>query len=235
VCACSTVVYSLLSACSACQEGSIREWPVYSQNCTNTSSPDGVYSFTIPPGTAVPNWAYQKVTTSNRFDLVQARNAGEFPENSTSLTNSSSPAVPSANGTSASSSSSPSPTQSAASSNKNHAGAIAGGVVGGIFGVLFIAGLLAYSRFLLKKRRRDRDAPQGVVFPPTSDPESQSREKPSPDPMRSVNASSYGSAPSYLPAPQASSLRKAYNPDDPSTFPPSHPAPEDGSEKRAVY
>ncbi|KAI0297406.1 hypothetical protein BC826DRAFT_1001669 [Russula brevipes] len=36
LCMCNTVMYSLLSACSACQGADLNSWPLYSYNCTTT-------------------------------------------------------------------------------------------------------------------------------------------------------------------------------------------------------
>ncbi|KAJ7581077.1 hypothetical protein C8J56DRAFT_1101718 [Mycena floridula] len=56
-CICSTVYYSLLSLCAACQLKSYSSWSHFSTNCTL------VYLMVdVPPFTAIPNWAYQNVT-----------------------------------------------------------------------------------------------------------------------------------------------------------------------------
>jgi len=79
-CECTTVAYSLLSACGACQgDGLVGNWSDYSQNCTETS-PDGQYNLAIPPGTAVPAWAFQQVEETDLFNLTLAQDVGDKPE-----------------------------------------------------------------------------------------------------------------------------------------------------------
>ncbi|KAI0950181.1 hypothetical protein AcV7_008727 [Taiwanofungus camphoratus] len=52
-CTCSSVAYSLVSACAYCQDGS--KW---TYNCSSSEVVNGQYSHDIPGGTAFPAWAY---------------------------------------------------------------------------------------------------------------------------------------------------------------------------------
>jgi len=124
-CHCSSIFYSLISACGACQDGNWITWQQYLQNCTGPIFLT-VYSGKIPPDTSVPHWAYLNVTaTNNTFDPSVASRAGGREST--------------APGTSGSSSQSISP------------GVIAGAVVGSVLGTLIIVGGILY---LLDQRRK---------------------------------------------------------------------------------
>ncbi|KAG2124405.1 uncharacterized protein EDB93DRAFT_542877 [Suillus bovinus] len=75
-CACSTVTYSMLAACSVCQDTLYLSWSSWCSNCSMISI--GLYPMDIPAGTKVPNWAYLNVTAG--FDPIAALNNGDFPE-----------------------------------------------------------------------------------------------------------------------------------------------------------
>ncbi|KAI0321650.1 hypothetical protein OF83DRAFT_233079 [Amylostereum chailletii] len=116
ICSCSTVTYSLMSACGACQGGSWGTWKDWSLNCTATLS-DGVFPAEfIPSSTKVPHWAFQEVTVSGNWSLETAQGAGDTPEN-TSSTSSSPSCLPSSHPSSPPSSLSPSPSFSPSSSS----------------------------------------------------------------------------------------------------------------------
>ncbi|KAH9005548.1 hypothetical protein EDB86DRAFT_3061759 [Lactarius hatsudake] len=151
LCECNTVVYSLVSACGACQGSS--EWIQWSQwyiNCTTVST-DGTYPNSIPAGTRIPHWAYLTVSISNNFffpfNLIFG--AKDTPEG-TATTVSSSTSVPSAS------------TSSSSSSNKSSSstGAIAGGVVGGVVGATVLVGLIIW----YTRRRRWRTVARPSPF-----------------------------------------------------------------------
>ncbi|KAH9171573.1 hypothetical protein EDB89DRAFT_1090712 [Lactarius sanguifluus] len=145
LCECNTVVYSLVSACGACQGSS--EWIQWSQwyiNCTTVST-DGTYPKSIPAGTRIPYWAYLAVSAADTWNATAAQSAGDTPEG-TATAVSSPTSVPSAS-TSSSSSSSTSSNKSSSST-----GAIAGGVVGGVVGATVLIGLIIW----YTRRRRWR-------------------------------------------------------------------------------
>ncbi|KAF8514088.1 hypothetical protein BU17DRAFT_94777 [Hysterangium stoloniferum] len=130
-CTCSTVVYSLISACGACQGGTIITWSQWSLNCTSSDITLSQYPLTIPQNTSIPSWAYLNVTGTNVWDPSAA-----FADHNSGAADST--AVPSATGI---------PTSTGKKSNP--AGPIAGGVVGGVVGLA----LIAVGVFVLMKRR----------------------------------------------------------------------------------
>ncbi|KAF9075119.1 hypothetical protein BDP27DRAFT_1443570 [Rhodocollybia butyracea] len=133
-CRCSTVFYSVLMACAACQGGAPITWSSYAMSCHTVYVAD--FNETIPPGTAVQHWAYLNVTL-NGFNATTAQLDGDSPE---------SVGVPQAT-----LSSTPSSTSAASTaSSKSNTGAIAGGVVGGI---VFVVLIVAAAFWFLRRRR----------------------------------------------------------------------------------
>jgi len=183
-CQCTTVMYDLLSACAACQVQSVSTWVNYNTLCSSVGT-DGNFPAGIPNGTAVPEWAFQKVVTSNNFNVSQAQlDAASNPPDVTASSSSSS----------TTSSTGASSTSNAAPSHHTNVGAIAGGVVGGVLGLgLIIAAVLF---FLNKRKRTSRRAAPTL-------------------------ASSDMSMRTYDTQQNPPLTGKLYNPDDPSTFPPS--------------
>ncbi|KAF9469205.1 hypothetical protein BDZ94DRAFT_1243948 [Collybia nuda] len=148
-CKCSTVTYSLISACGGCQNRTFTSWANWSLNCPVLYVT--LYPKPIPIGTDVPSWAYLNVTkTNNTFDPVAAHNnAANTPPTSLSAS------LPSNTAHVSSSSTSDRPAKA------SNAGAIAGGVVGGIVGLVIIA-LIIFWFFLRngsswKRRSRAQD------------------------------------------------------------------------------
>ncbi|KAL0959081.1 hypothetical protein HGRIS_014379 [Hohenbuehelia grisea] len=139
VCRCSSVFYSLASACAACQSESWIKWSAYAYaNCSTISV--GWFPTNYPPGIPIPHYAFQNVTITDGWDLNIAL-ADHGPESGASP----SPRV------------SPTPTQT--SSSHPNVGAIAGGVVGGIIGLgIIVAGTI----FFVCRRRRHRDTPPAL-------------------------------------------------------------------------
>ncbi|KIJ57553.1 hypothetical protein HYDPIDRAFT_34996 [Hydnomerulius pinastri MD-312] len=68
-CECNTVLYSLMSACAACQGATHLSWASWTQACNETSSslPMG-----IPPGTAVPAWAFIGIDAGGTWNETAA-------------------------------------------------------------------------------------------------------------------------------------------------------------------
>jgi len=123
-CYCTSVFYSLISACAACQFGTWITWPDYHQNCS-TAIYLTVYPDTIPSDTVVPRWAFLDVTaTNNTFDPAAASRAAAASATAGSKSHSS----------------------------KLSAGGIAGAVVGSVLGALLIAALL-YALYRWRKKR----------------------------------------------------------------------------------
>ncbi|TFK42438.1 hypothetical protein BDQ12DRAFT_274708 [Crucibulum laeve] len=156
-CVCSTVFYSMLSACAACQEKNWLRWSTYKINCTTVYT--GVFAPGIPPGTSVPAYAYDDVTTSDGFNATTALQESNLPEST---------ALPQA--TTSVPTTSPNSTAASASNSKssNHAGAIAGGVIGGVVALAVIAGIAFW---FIRRHRSSRIAPSqayGNVTPMTN-------------------------------------------------------------------
>ncbi|KAH9956714.1 hypothetical protein BC827DRAFT_1385884 [Russula dissimulans] len=81
-CLCTTLVYSLFSACGACQGSAWMKWSQWSYNCSEGLSNE--YPYPIPDGTRVPHWAYLDVITADTWNITAAENAGDSPEDSPS-------------------------------------------------------------------------------------------------------------------------------------------------------
>jgi len=128
-CLCSSVTYSLISACGLCQNRTFETWTNWALNCIQTEIAD--YPKPINQTVVVPLWAYLNITqTNNTFSPQAAQNnqtlaassssqSSSFPSTVSQLTTT--PVVPL-------------PTTSPALTPKkdSNAGAIAGGVVGGL-------------------------------------------------------------------------------------------------------
>ncbi|KAJ7775081.1 hypothetical protein B0H16DRAFT_84941 [Mycena metata] len=145
-CGCSSVFYSLLSACSECQSGQVLTWSAFNAHCTTVYT--GIFVNNIPSGTAVPHWAYQNVTIDDGFNSTVAQMQLNAPE-STANSQATSTSNPDATGA------------PGASSKKSNAGAIAGGVVGGLVG----AAVLLVLAFWFIRRRRRNVAPSNLSQP----------------------------------------------------------------------
>jgi len=194
-CQCTSVFYSLLSGCAACQDRSWLDWTAYTQNCSQVFLT--VYWEPIPADTSVPNWAYLNVSATNGSFSISAAENAVGPESS---------AVASATGSASTSKS----TSGSSHSSKSNAGAIAGGVVGGVVGATLIAALA----FLLYKKGNNGNI-QRIA---NTSAQTGGREVLSSPPPS--NWSTSPAQPMYQPA-----LPKPYNPDDPSTFPPAREQP----------
>jgi len=72
-CLCNSVVYSLISACASCQQGSYLPWSKWTIVCKAVYL--NVLPISIPPETDVPRWAYTlDPETSDSFNVTAARN-----------------------------------------------------------------------------------------------------------------------------------------------------------------
>ncbi|KAI0290704.1 hypothetical protein BC826DRAFT_1025820 [Russula brevipes] len=214
LCKCSTIAYSLISACDACQSETWITWSEYSFNCTKTMPPS-TFPNPVPSGTRVPQWALMDVTLENNWNSNKSLAVGDSPEvapgTSIGASNSSGSASGSASGhpsTSAAGSSSTSSTSTSPSPTKSssNVGAIVGGVVGGI-AAIGIASLAAVC-FL---RRRRPTAPStayastGALQPPMDEIH---------QPL--ADNATYGQP--SLPGTPLTAMR-LYDPNDPATFP----------------
>jgi hypothetical protein len=147
-CQCSTVVYSLMSACALCQNGTTTTWSQWTTNCGTVFT---TYPEPIPGQLHVPAYAYLDVESKDVFDpnaASQDANATEstgVPTSSAthSKTSATTPQTSSAlPSTSASSSSPTTPTNST----------VTGAVVGSFLGLACI--ILATGLFFTYRRRR---------------------------------------------------------------------------------
>ncbi|KAJ7120501.1 hypothetical protein C8R43DRAFT_83195 [Mycena crocata] len=148
LCSCSTVTYSLISACGACQGRRFGNWTEWASNCPQVEVAQFLQA--IPAEVVVPSWAYLNVTeTDNNFNPIRANQT-----NSDSTTSSSSVSPTSSVTATFSSTASvtPPPSPEPASSKKSNAGAIAGGVVAGL--VVLVGGGLAMLFWLRRRNRR---------------------------------------------------------------------------------
>ncbi|KAI9570445.1 hypothetical protein HD554DRAFT_2018193 [Boletus coccyginus] len=197
-CQCSSVTYSTVSACGLCQNRTIISWTVWDTNCT-TIYP-GVFPPGVPAGTAVPQWAYQDVTTSDLFNVTLAQSVGDNPESIGSNPQSTGSVNPTSTAASAST---PTGTDTASSGSSSDTAAIVGGVVGGVVGLALIAGAVV---FFVKRKKRSQTPPSGQFAAAPTSPASPSAVYTDTTPF----------------APQMVQPR-LYDPSDPSTFPASPP------------
>lgn len=225
-CRCSSVYYSMLSACATCQGEDFVRWGSYSANCETVYS--GVFPRPLPQGLLVPSWAYLNVETEDTFNITTARalaangveSSGTAPPPSSTGTSSRPPST--AGGSSSSgpastavppgdNSSADSAGSSGTSGHKN-TGAIAGGVVGGVLGLALIAGLIFF--FLRRRNQGKRVPPSAAIYekaplgsPPTSPP---------------PHTLTYGDgSTTYQHTGNSGGVPQppVYNPDNPSTYP----------------
>jgi len=160
-CICSTVAYSLVSACGGCQNRTFTSWGNWSLYCTSTEI--ATFPEAIPSGTDVPVWAYLDVTTfvNETFDPVAAQESLFGSPVTSSITSASSSIQQSSTVSSAISQPTvsaliPSSTAVNHASSHSNAGAIAGGVVGGL--VLFaVVALVALWWFIRRRNPRAHD------------------------------------------------------------------------------
>jgi len=73
MCRCNTVVYNLISACSACQSGVVGTWPTWIQYCAATIINVGKYPNAVPQGTEIPVFAFYDPTITGLFDVDDAQ------------------------------------------------------------------------------------------------------------------------------------------------------------------
>ncbi|KAH9168065.1 hypothetical protein EDB89DRAFT_1636731 [Lactarius sanguifluus] len=159
-CWCSTVMLSLISACSECQKGLSTPWTQFSQNCPGIIEPS-TFSYPVPEGTRVPQWALLDITRANIWNATAARIVGDTPEilpGELIRTSASGP------------------------SKRSNTGAIAGGVAGGILAIAAIAGLV----FIFWRRQQRAKAPPAASLvndvPPPLLPPPMTEVHPAPSP-----------------------------------------------------
>ncbi|KAF8746893.1 hypothetical protein RHS02_00620, partial [Rhizoctonia solani] len=75
-CGCSSPVYSLMSACAACQGASYGTWGQWTANCPAGLINNGTFPFQVPADTAMPQWALKMIGPDSYFDSEAARGGG---------------------------------------------------------------------------------------------------------------------------------------------------------------
>ncbi|KAI9433614.1 hypothetical protein F5148DRAFT_1307991 [Russula earlei] len=138
-------MYSLISACSACQGRGYMTYPLPISN-----------------GTSVPHWAYLPIMKTNTWNFTLAISAGDYPEVTPTLVLSFQPSSTS------SVISQSLPSSSSSNRVKPHAnhGQIAGAIVGGVISsVLLIAVIFWYFRRRLRLTRSSRSPLAGSAAP----------------------------------------------------------------------
>ncbi|KAK0210851.1 hypothetical protein DFS33DRAFT_1270781 [Desarmillaria ectypa] len=141
-CQCSTVSYSLISACAACQNRTFVEWSQWRVNCASVDI--GGFPEPIPKSTHVPGWAYLDVKTEDNFDINQAKQDANATE-STFVLQPTSTTAPTTTST-------PSPTTTQ-ESHSNHNEVVGGSVAGGVFGLMAVVGLVGIWTYRRRERR----------------------------------------------------------------------------------
>jgi len=165
LCKCNTVVYSLMSACDACQfdDAVWFSWKTWSVNCS-VVDPPSTFSNTIPNDTMVPAWAFLDVTKGGTWNPVLSYQVGDSPEAAGGQSGTFSPLpTPTTTQTSVPGlSSSQAQFLSKSNSHSNKTAAIVGGVLGGIVFIVLTIVLMLWGQRI--KRRKATRAAAAVMF-----------------------------------------------------------------------
>ncbi|KAH7923490.1 hypothetical protein BV22DRAFT_1130636 [Leucogyrophana mollusca] len=140
-CTCNTVIYSLVSACGLCQNGTFLYWSEWTDNCYVNDTLYQEWPASIPSDTAIPPWAYMPLV-NGFWDGPQAHdNASAVATQSTAVSSTTSSLSTSATtvSTTGTAPSTTSASASATGSGTSGAGRIAGGVGGGFAGAVILA------------------------------------------------------------------------------------------------
>ncbi|KAK0459820.1 uncharacterized protein EV420DRAFT_292387 [Desarmillaria tabescens] len=195
-CRCSSVFYSLISACALCQGRIYERWSLFHTNCTeNLNIPVGKFNDAIPAQTAVPHWAYQNVSVTDTFDEQEARSDSDAPESTAQPTSTSTSTFPSAS-------------SGVTSQKRTNVGAIVGGVIGGVALIALLGLGIWFIRLRFRSNHEsepilaaDMDThprnfitlPVGQAAPKLYDPSDPSTYPiSSPSPVSSANTHTYG-------------------------------------------
>lgn len=163
LCKCNTVVYSLMSACDACQDALWFSWNMWSHNCSSLD-PVTTFSNLIPNGTSVPAWAFLDVTKGTGFwNPVLSYQVGDSPEVTASESGSLSPLpTPTTTQTAVPGLTSDQAHFTSKSHHSNKTAAIVGGILGGIAFVVLSMGLFLWRQRI--KRRKTTRAASAIIF-----------------------------------------------------------------------
>jgi hypothetical protein len=191
-CRCSSVYYSLLSACAYCQGRNYLKWSAYNSNCSTVYS--SVFTQQIPVGVKVQAWAYQNVDVADNFNVTLAQ--------TTKGTESSRAAAASSTRSTKISTGGPSSTGASASDSSSvNVPAIVGGVVGGVVGLGLIGGLIA---FLIVQRKKASSKSYQPGFQPQN---------------MTYTPNTTASLVATTTSPGPGSPGRVYDPNDPTTYP----------------
>lgn len=218
-CTCSSVTYSMVSACAICQGGLAGTWTGLGTKSWIANCPANVTSLTffpqpVPSGVFIPTWAFLNVTANGDFfsaDTAEQLANEHQPDVTTGVDPlpSSTTNAPSSSGTHSSSSGSSSAANQtsppAQGHSKTNGGVIAGAVVGSLVGVACIV-LVVFFYIRYRNERKPRRHYEGNY--------EKKEEKIEPGLMSGSTTQSTMAMPvtSYAPL-------KLYDPEDPSTFP----------------
>ncbi|THV04367.1 hypothetical protein K435DRAFT_202431 [Dendrothele bispora CBS 962.96] len=155
-CTCTTIYFSLLSLCSACQDvNTMTPWQNFSSGCASVFTESG-FPVTIPSNLAIPDWAFLPLLANGLVDgnAIIADNKPDRVNNSTSIS------TPQTSSSVQTQTPAPTPAPAAASSSGSNrtrdAAIIAGSVVGGLALLLSVAIVFWYRYWLLKRSQKRR-------------------------------------------------------------------------------
>ncbi|KAI0717153.1 hypothetical protein C8Q76DRAFT_425626 [Earliella scabrosa] len=197
-CQCNTVHYSLVAACGACQgfhgdEGAVN-WTSFRVNCPPDTIQGAMYSLDVPPETAFPPWAYLDLKDDQWDETAASARALQDISAGTSSSLSSSSLSASPVSTIFVTATTSDVDNADRPQSTNIIGVAVGGAVGGV-ALFLLAGIFV---LLCLRHRRARSA-------------ALARAQPTRGPRTSADEDYYGHFPKAT----------LYDPDDPSTFPPS--------------
>ncbi|KDQ49961.1 hypothetical protein JAAARDRAFT_42452 [Jaapia argillacea MUCL 33604] len=128
-CTCSTVFYTMVSACAWCQGGKIGMYSEWIGNCSTKMDLIG-FPGTLPIGTSIPHWAYTDPdATGGTFNASTALLVGGTPETT---------AIPSR----------------ISGAKQSHMGAIVGGVAAGV--LVVVVAVMGLVLWIWYKRRQEK-------------------------------------------------------------------------------
>jgi len=209
-----------MSACGLCQDRTSIAWSVWQTNCTQGVAIK-TFPNPIPPGTAVPGWAYLDVVGTDEFDPAVAQQLAQLPESTAEAGSPTAAAPPQAAPSGSNTNSGGGYNAPAGGKKKSNAGPIAGGVVGGVVVIALIA-LLVF--FLVRRKNKKRDSAGGVqpilgsekpYSPPSTPFNGYQPAQQYPYDQHQQHADPYGGIVSPVPA----ASPRLYDPSDPSTYP----------------
>ncbi|KAJ7940438.1 hypothetical protein B0H13DRAFT_1938104 [Mycena leptocephala] len=160
-CRCSSVLYSLLSACAICQSRQCLSWSAYHHNCSTAYLSSFIGK--IPAATAVDHWAYQNVTKYDGFNVSVAEALGTSLVSQLTSTSgtSSRPSMTPVTTTNLSNNSTPIYTPESANDSAN--GKTDWAAIG-IVGFIAIAFGLAIAFKIWRKRRRPKSIAPSAAY-----------------------------------------------------------------------